>query len=36
MDKNLQRRVKYQISLFITGMFLYFSAHAQTVNITGK
>ena len=36
MDKNLQRRVKYQISLFITGMLLYFSAHAQTVNITGK
>jgi YbbR domain-containing protein len=36
MDKNLQRRVKYQISLFIAGMFLYFSAHAQTVNITGK
>jgi TonB-linked SusC/RagA family outer membrane protein len=36
MDKNLQKRVKYQISLFITGMFLYFSAHAQTVNITGK
>jgi TonB-linked SusC/RagA family outer membrane protein len=36
MDKNLQRRVKYQISLIITGMFLYFSAHAQTVNITGK
>ncbi|WP_184549415.1 SusC/RagA family TonB-linked outer membrane protein [Mucilaginibacter sp. FT3.2] len=36
MDKNLQRRVKHQISLFITGMFLYFSAHAQTVNITGK
>jgi TonB-linked SusC/RagA family outer membrane protein len=36
MDKNLQRRVKHQISLFIAGMFLYFSAHAQTVNITGK
>ena len=36
MDKNLQRRMKYQISLFIAGMFLYFSAHAQTVNITGK
>jgi TonB-linked SusC/RagA family outer membrane protein len=36
MDKNLQRIVKYKISLFITGMFLYFSAHAQTVNITGK
>jgi len=36
MDKNLQRKMKHQISLFITGMFLYFSAHAQTVNITGK
>jgi TonB-linked SusC/RagA family outer membrane protein len=36
MDKKLQRRVKYQISLFITGMFFYFSAHAQTANITGK
>ncbi|WP_184549260.1 SusC/RagA family TonB-linked outer membrane protein [Mucilaginibacter sp. FT3.2] len=36
MDKNLQRRVKHQISLIIMGMFLYFSAHAQTVNITGK
>jgi TonB-linked SusC/RagA family outer membrane protein len=36
MDKNLQRRVKYQISLIIAGIFLYISAHAQTVNITGK
>jgi TonB-linked SusC/RagA family outer membrane protein len=36
MDKNLQKRVKYQISLIIAGIFLYISAHAQTVNITGK
>ncbi|WDF75532.1 TonB-dependent receptor [Mucilaginibacter sp. KACC 22773] len=36
MDKNLQRRVKYQFSLIIAGIFLYISAHAQTVNITGK
>ena len=36
MDKNLQKRVKYRISLIIMGMFLYFSAHAQTLNITGK
>ncbi|QEC74822.1 SusC/RagA family TonB-linked outer membrane protein [Mucilaginibacter ginsenosidivorax] len=36
MDKNLQKRVKYQISLIITGILLYFSAQAQTVNITGK
>jgi TonB-linked SusC/RagA family outer membrane protein len=36
MDKNLQRRMRYQISLFITSMFLYFSAHAQTVTIVGK
>jgi len=36
MDKNLQKRVKYQISLIIAGIFLYISAHAQTVTITGK
>src|SRR5215216_4011446 len=36
MDKNLQKRVKYQISLIIAGIFLYISAHAQTVSITGK
>jgi TonB-linked SusC/RagA family outer membrane protein len=36
MDKNLQKRVKYQISLIIAGTFFYISAHAQTVNITGK
>ncbi|MBD1363116.1 TonB-dependent receptor [Mucilaginibacter sp. ZT4R22] len=36
MDKNLQKRVKYRISLIIMGMFLYISAHAQTLNITGK
>ena len=36
MDKNVQKRVKYQISLIIAGIFLYISAHAQTVNITGK
>jgi len=36
MDKNLQKRVKYQISLIIAGLFFCFSAHAQTVNITGK
>jgi len=36
MDKNLQKRVKHQISLIIAGIFLFISAHAQTVNITGK
>nr|WP_294947366.1 TonB-dependent receptor [uncultured Mucilaginibacter sp.] len=36
MDKNLQNRVKYRISLIIMGMFLFISAHAQTLNITGK
>jgi TonB-linked SusC/RagA family outer membrane protein len=36
MDKNLQKRVKYRISLIIMGMFLYFSTHAQSLNITGK
>jgi TonB-linked SusC/RagA family outer membrane protein len=36
MGKNLQKSVIYQISLFITGMFLCFSVHAQTVTITGK
>ena len=36
MDKKLQRRVKYQISLIIAGIFLYISAHAQAQNITGK
>jgi TonB-linked SusC/RagA family outer membrane protein len=36
MDKNLQKRVKYRISLIIMGMFLFISAQAQTLNITGK
>ncbi|HEY9195127.1 MAG TPA: carboxypeptidase-like regulatory domain-containing protein, partial [Mucilaginibacter sp.] len=36
MDKNLLKRLKYQISLMITGLFLYCSAHAQTVSVTGK
>nr|WP_294946552.1 TonB-dependent receptor [uncultured Mucilaginibacter sp.] len=36
MDKNLQKRVKHRISLIIMGLFLYFSAQAQTLNITGK
>ncbi|TFF38523.1 TonB-dependent receptor [Mucilaginibacter psychrotolerans] len=36
MDKNLQKRVKRRFSLIIMGLLLYFSAHAQTFNITGK
>ncbi|SEM78457.1 TonB-linked outer membrane protein, SusC/RagA family [Mucilaginibacter gossypiicola] len=36
MDKILQKRVKYKISLIVAGIFFCLSAHAQTVNITGK
>lgn len=35
MDKNLQKRMKYHISLLITCMLLYFSAHAQSLKISG-
>lgn len=36
MDKNLQRKMKRIVSLFITSMLLYVSGHAQTVKIVGK
>ncbi|MFI5137981.1 MAG: SusC/RagA family TonB-linked outer membrane protein [Sphingobacteriales bacterium] len=36
MDKNLQRRMKYHISLFIASMLLCLSGFAQTIGITGK
>jgi len=36
MDKNLQRRMKYGISLFIASMLLCFSSYAQSLRISGK
>ncbi len=36
MDKNLQKRMKRHVSLFITGMLLYLSGHAQTLRVVGK
>ncbi|MDP9076387.1 MAG: TonB-dependent receptor [Bacteroidota bacterium] len=36
MDENLQRRMKYGISLFIASMLLCFSSYAQSLRISGK
>ncbi|SDS19065.1 TonB-linked outer membrane protein, SusC/RagA family [Mucilaginibacter mallensis] len=36
MDKNLQRRMKRGISLFIAGMLLCLSGYAQNLRISGK
>src|SRR4051812_46558153 len=36
MDKNLQRRMKCGITLFIASMLLCFSGYAQTLRISGK
>jgi len=36
MDKTLQRRMRYHISLFIAGMLLCLSGYAQTLSISGK
>jgi len=36
MDKTLQRRMKYHISLFIASMLLCLSGYAQTLSISGK
>lgn len=35
MDKNLRRRMKRFISLFITSMLLYVSGYAQTLKVVG-
>ncbi|SDT04360.1 TonB-linked outer membrane protein, SusC/RagA family [Mucilaginibacter mallensis] len=36
MDKNLQKRMRYCISLFIASMLLCLSGYAQTIGISGK
>ncbi len=36
MDKNLQRRMKCDISLFIAAMLLCLSGYAQTIRVVGK
>jgi len=36
MDKNLQKRLRYHISLFIASMLLCLSGYAQTIGISGK
>jgi TonB-linked SusC/RagA family outer membrane protein len=36
MDKNLQKRMRYCISLFIASMLLCISGYAQTIGISGK
>jgi len=36
MDKNLQKRMRYHIPLFIACMLLCFAGYAQTVGISGK
>jgi len=36
MDKNLQKRMRYHIPLFIASMLLCFSGYAQTLGISGK
>ena len=36
MDKNLQKRMRYHISLFIASMLLCLSSYAQTIGISGK
>ncbi|MFI5136719.1 MAG: SusC/RagA family TonB-linked outer membrane protein [Sphingobacteriales bacterium] len=36
MDKSLQRRMKYGISLFIASMLLCFSSYAQSLSVSGK
>lgn len=36
MDKNLQKRMRYHISLFIASMLLCLSGYAQTLSISGK
>jgi len=36
MDKNLQKRMRYYIPLFIASMLLCFSGYAQTLGISGK
>jgi TonB-linked SusC/RagA family outer membrane protein len=36
MDKNLQKRMRYRISLFIASMLLCLSGYSQTLSISGK
>jgi outer membrane receptor protein involved in Fe transport len=36
MDKNLQKTMRYHISLFIASMLLCLSSYAQTLGISGK